>query len=701
VAIEEVLRIRDEASAALKRLEKAADSAAREFDDLDDQARKAAGGVKAAGQAATTNTASIAKMAAGHAAGALTVGALTGAVQAVGRAMLDSALFASDFADRMIIMARTTGLSTESVVGLSYAAQAGGGDITQLRTGLTAFLTVAQQAATGSDAMAERLARVGVVATDAGGALRSMDELLREALGGIAALPSETERAAAAIDLFGARGAQLVAVLGDGSGALDDWTARAKEAGVVITDDVAAASAQADEALAQFRLTLDSLKLALGVEIIPLLTTFAETFKTLAPIVRIALKPLVDQLRGIGLVIDGIVTAVQTLGKAFGDLPDNAGIRDHLRALGDADVALGESLRKFLTEGPAGGGAPAGPTGGVPGAAGPVGLPGLPALSKAVEEAAKEIDDNARLIARAARREAEARKRANDSLEQEAQREAEARRKAAAAANEAALRAATVPAGPSGVETATAALGAIQGGLSSILSALGPEGALAAAIIQVVSNPAEVLSGIVAEVDALVEGLLVELIPALLDAIPALVDTLLVKLPELIPQFIQQLVTLIPTLISGLVQALPAILVGLIQALPEILAALFNGLVENLATLFVKLPVLFAKAIGEAFKNLFRFGKKRNEEAVVQPEEMSFAAGGRVDRTGMALVHRGERIIPPSGVGSQASERARSTAGGGGGTTINVSGVIAQDIDAFVRQLRRHLRGRNLDLGVT
>jgi phage-related protein len=699
MAIEEVLRIRDEASAALKRLEKAADSAAREFDDLDDQARKAAGGVKAAGQAATTNTQSIAKMAAGHAAGALTVGALTGAVQAVGRAMLDSALFASDFADRMIIMARTTGLSTESVVGLSYAAQAGGGDITQLRTGLTAFLTVAQQAATGSDAMAERLARVGVVATDAGGALRSMDELLREALGGIAALPSETERAAAAIDLFGARGAQLVAVLGDGSGALDDWTARAKEAGVVITDDVAGASAQADAALAQFRLTLDSLKLALGVEIIPLLTTFAETFKTLAPIVRIALKPLVDQLRGIGLVIDGIVTAVQTLGKAFGDLPDNAGIRDYLRALREADVALGESLRRVITQGP--GAAPAGATSGVAAAAGPVGLPGLPALAKAVEEVAKEIDDNARLIERAAKREAEARKRANDSLEHEAQREAEARRKAATAANEAALRAATVPAGPSGVETATAALGAIQGGLSSILSALGPEGALAAAIIQVVSNPAEILSGIVAEVDALVEGLLVELIPALLDAIPALVDTLLVRLPELIPQFIQQLVTLIPTLISGLVQALPAILVGLIQALPEILAALFQGLVENLATLFVKLPVLFAKAIGEAFKNLFRFGKKRNEEAVVQPEEMSFAAGGRVDRTGMALVHRGERIIPPSGVGSQASERARSTAGGGGGTTINVSGVIAQDIDAFVRQLRRHLRGRNLDLGVT
>jgi phage-related protein len=700
VAIEEVLRIRDEASAALKRLEKAADSAAREFDDLDDRARKAADGVDKAGKSADKNTQSIAKMAAGHAAGALTASALTGAIETVGRAMLDSALFASEFADRMVIMARTTGLSTESVVGLSYAAQAGGGDISELRSGLSAFLVIAQQAATGSQAMADRLATVGVVATDAGGALRSMDELLREALEGIAALPTETERAAAAVTVFGAEGSKLAAIFGDGAGALDDWAARAKEAGVVITDDVAAASAQADEALAQFRVTLDSLKLALGVEIIPLLTTFAETFKTLAPIVRIALKPLVDQLRGIGLVIDGIVTAVQTLGKAFGDLPDNAGIRDYLRALREAEVALGESLRRVITQGP--GAAPAGATSGVAATAGPVGLPGLPALSKAVEEAAKEIDGNARLIARAADREAAARKRANDSLEQEAQREAEARRKAAAAANEAALRAATVPAGPSGVETATAALGAIQGGLSSILSALGPEGALAAAIIQVVSNPAEILSGIVAEVDALVEGLLVELIPALLDAIPALVDTLLVRLPELIPQFIQSLVTLIPTLISGIIQALPAILVGVIQALPEILAALFNGLIENFTTLFIKLPVLFAKAIGEAFKNLFRFGRRRrDEEAVVQPEEMSFAAGGRVDRTGMALVHRGERIIPPSGVGSQASERARSTAGGGGGTTINVSGVIAQDIDAFVRQLRRHLRGRNLDLGVT
>lgn len=697
MAIEEVIRLRDEASGALRKLERVADDAAQEMADLDAEARAAAKGLATTGTAAKSSTASIGKMAAAHVAGALSVSALTSAVQVVGRAMLDSALFASDFADRMIILARQTGLAEESVVGLSYAAQAGGGDVSQLRTGLTAFLAVAQQAATGSDTMAERLARVGVVATDATGSLRSMDELLRETLQGIAALPSETERAAAAVELFGARGGALVAVLGDGTASLDEWTRRAKEAGVVVDRDLAAASATADEALASLRLQLDGIKLAVGQEVIPLIKALADAFQLAAPIIRFVVEDVVEDLRRVTTIIDGVIYAVQQVGEAFKNIPKGGGLRDYLRAFREVDQALGDTLRGFVARGgtPAGAGGDAGAAAGL---AVPELVPAIAATTDAVDDLAREIDANLRLVHRAIEANGRENQRANDRAERDRERALREQTKA----NEKALQAAVAPsAGPTGVETATAALGAIQGGLTGILSALGPEGALAAAIVQVVSNPAEMLSGIVAEVDQLLEGLLVELVPALLEAIPALVDSLLVKLPELIPGFVQALVTLIPKLISAILQAVPAIVAGLVEAFPALVMALIEGFVENLRTLFVELPVAFAKAIGQAIANLFKFGKKKKDEAPSEPVEMSFASGGRVDRTGLALVHRGERIVPPSGVGSQATERARMTSGGGGGpVTINISGVIASDVDAFVRQLRRHLRGRNLDLGV-
>jgi len=75
-----------------------------------------------------------------------------------------------------------------------------------------------------------------------------------------------------------------------------------------------------------------------------------------------------------------------------------------------------------------------------------------------------------------------------------------------------------------------------------------------------------------------------------------------------------------------------------------------------------------------------------------------FAAGGFVNRTGMAMVHQGERIVPSSGAGTGT---ATNMMGGGSGVSVTVNGIISpQLIDDLVRELNVALgpRGRGLAL---
>jgi hypothetical protein len=67
-----------------------------------------------------------------------------------------------------------------------------------------------------------------------------------------------------------------------------------------------------------------------------------------------------------------------------------------------------------------------------------------------------------------------------------------------------------------------------------------------------------------------------------------------------------------------------------------------------------------------------------------------FATGGYVDRTGMALVHQGERIIPASGASTGTASMLAGGGGGGGvNLTINTNVVDPNAIPALVREIER------------
>ncbi|QDP52993.1 MAG: hypothetical protein Unbinned4118contig1001_27 [Prokaryotic dsDNA virus sp.] len=176
----------------------------------------------------------------------------------------------------------------------------------------------------------------------------------------------------------------------------------------------------------------------------------------------------------------------------------------------------------------------------------------------------------------------------------------------------------------------------------------------------------EAVQGVIDGIKSIIEGLpdiLSELIPMLLIDLPmALIEVLPALIEKLIPVLIMDLPK---ALFQMVIKLIPRLLVLLFRDLP---LALFNGIAKWWTTVW------------NAIKDFFSF---------------SFQTGGYVPRTGMALVHQGEHVIPSNGAGSgTATAKGLQAFTGGGGkssVTINTAVVDPDSVPALGRMLDRDL----------
>jgi len=143
----------------------------------------------------------------------------------------------------------------------------------------------------------------------------------------------------------------------------------------------------------------------------------------------------------------------------------------------------------------------------------------------------------------------------------------------------------------------------------------------------------------------------------------------------------------LPDVIGILLSKLPTILldaafVWIPMLMRELPLAIFEGMVDALRSLIAY--------IGESIRNALRVfrgddGEPRFNWGAVEPSEVdSFHTGAaKIGRTGLALLHRGEAVIPAGG--RQAMDRNGST--GGGTVNINISTAI-MDRDVIPRLVR-------------
>lgn len=230
-------------------------------------------------------------------------------------------------ADDLNTMAKQTGFTTAQLQKMQYAAERI--DV-PMETITSAAAKMTKQLSSNEDKFTD----LGVATRNADNSFRSVNDIFNDTIQKLSEIPNETERDAAAMDIFGKSANELAGVIDDGGQALRDLGTEAENLGVIIPqEDIDKANELNDE--------IDKLKAegmgafsALGVEIaemlmpyIPQITAKIEellgklkevdpnTLKIVASVLAIIAitSPLLSALSSVATGISAISSAISFL----------------------------------------------------------------------------------------------------------------------------------------------------------------------------------------------------------------------------------------------------------------------------------------------------------------------------------------------------------------------------------------------------
>lgn len=126
-----------------------------------------------------------------------------------------------------------TGIGVEALQELRYAGERSGLSINDMDASLQRFNRRLGSAASGNKAMAASFAAAGVRIRDSAGKLKDADTLLMELADSMAAMPTDAQRAAHAMNLFGDAGLRMAPLFRNGAAGIQAFRDEAQELGVM------------------------------------------------------------------------------------------------------------------------------------------------------------------------------------------------------------------------------------------------------------------------------------------------------------------------------------------------------------------------------------------------------------------------------------------------------------------------------------
>lgn len=212
------------------------------------------------------------------------LGRLQGKVSDLGKSMLGlaggltAAGFAAwvkgaiDAADQTDELAQKTGLLVEQVAGLKLLFEKEGlGD----EFGKT-MAKLSKGASEGNKAFEA----MGITVRNSTGHLKSTRELLAEVADKFAGYRDGAEKTALAMELFGKSGADLIPLLNNGAAGIDEMDQRARELGLTLSKEAAAAAAQFNDNLFILKQYASSASVSVANELLPSLVDLSSAFAT-------------------------------------------------------------------------------------------------------------------------------------------------------------------------------------------------------------------------------------------------------------------------------------------------------------------------------------------------------------------------------------------------------------------------------------
>lgn len=223
----------------------------------------------------------------------------------------DSVAAFTDTARAAALLNRSIGGTVEDSSRLIFAANESGVSTDKFGQSMKLLerniVSVGGKAPAGAAALKE----IGVSATDAHGAVKPMSELMPELAEKFAELPNGAEKSALAMKLFGKSGLDMLPLLNKGKEGIAELTAESDKYGHTISGPQAAAVKDNIVAQRQFNAALEGVKIQLGAQLLPIITTFTNFLRSsmLPAILSVTafLKDHASVLKVVALVVTALV----------------------------------------------------------------------------------------------------------------------------------------------------------------------------------------------------------------------------------------------------------------------------------------------------------------------------------------------------------------------------------------------------------
>jgi hypothetical protein len=227
---------------------------------------------------------------------------------------------AIDYADQLDDLAQKTGISVEALGGLGYAAKQEGIGLEGLAKGAQKLSVLMAEAAAGTDRAQGVFASMGIAVSKSDGSLAELDDTLIAVADRFASYADGPAKAALAQELFGKTGADLIPFLNLGGEKLREMVEEYKKYGGVSTETAQRAGAFNDT-LEKIRLMSGAFMRTLAAELLPVLQVFANLLvelKSKGGDFSGSVSVIVNVVKGLGIIVVGVVTAFQALGRVIG-----------------------------------------------------------------------------------------------------------------------------------------------------------------------------------------------------------------------------------------------------------------------------------------------------------------------------------------------------------------------------------------------
>lgn len=205
----------------------------------------------------------------------------------------------ADAGDELAKMAQRTGISVEALSELKYAADLSGTSIDAIELSSKKLSLAIVDLARGSQGAVDAFGLIGLSLKDLQG-LKPEDAFMKVA-GAVASIEDPTIKAAAAVNIFGKNGTDLIPLLNGGAEGLAKMRDEAKRLGVTFTTEAAQASEEFNDNLSRLGASFKGIQYAVASAFLPALNNLVQT-----------ITPIISKIADFTREHKGLVVAIVT-----------------------------------------------------------------------------------------------------------------------------------------------------------------------------------------------------------------------------------------------------------------------------------------------------------------------------------------------------------------------------------------------------